>query len=57
MPRGMLLSLLDLAKEIALSHQEKWDGSIYPQGLSGKKIPFSAIEEHIVAIASTRNDK
>lgn len=39
---GMVLSFLDCAKEIALSHQEKWDGSGYPQGLSGDKIPFSA---------------
>jgi putative two-component system response regulator len=33
---------LQLAKEIALSHQEKWDGSGYPQGLAGDAIPVSA---------------
>lgn len=33
---------LRFAKEIALSHQEKWDGSGYPQGLSGDAIPTSA---------------
>ena len=33
---------LVLAKEIAYSHQEKWDGSGYPQGLSGDAIPISA---------------
>lgn len=27
---------------IAYSHQEKWDGSGYPQGLSGERIPISA---------------
>ncbi|MBX9935937.1 MAG: two-component system response regulator, partial [Burkholderiaceae bacterium] len=28
--------------EIAYSHQEKWDGSGYPQGLAGDAIPISA---------------
>ena len=35
-------SFLSCAMEIALSHQEKWDGSGYPQGLSGDAIPISA---------------
>ena len=30
------------AREIALSHQEKWDGSGYPEGLAGDAIPISA---------------
>lgn len=33
---------LRFAKEIALSHQEKWDGSGYPNGLAGEVIPISA---------------
>ncbi|MFT4928366.1 MAG: putative two-component system response regulator [Phenylobacterium sp.] len=33
---------LDFAKEIAYYHQEKWDGSGYPEGLVGEAIPVSA---------------
>ena len=40
--------LLKMAKEIALRHHEKWDGSGYPTGLKGEKIPLSA---RIVALA------
>lgn len=39
---GIKVDFLRLAKEIALSHQEKWDGSGYPQGLAGDNIPISA---------------
>ncbi|UCD82752.1 MAG: response regulator [Desulfobacterales bacterium] len=34
-------SFLHFAREIAFTHQEKWDGSGYPQGLKGDDIPIS----------------
>lgn len=45
---GAPVPFLRIAKEIALCHHEKWDGSGYPQGLSGEAIPLSA---RLMAIA------
>lgn len=45
---GYRAELLQTLKEIAYSHQEKWDGSGYPQGLSGEQIPLSA---RLIALA------
>jgi putative two-component system response regulator len=45
---GIEVPFLKYAKEIAYAHQEKWDGSGYPLGLSGDDIPISA---RLMAIA------
>lgn len=39
---------LQMARDIAQSHHERWDGRGYPQGLAGKDIPLAA---RIVALA------
>ncbi len=39
---------LQMARDIAQSHHERWDGKGYPEGLAGDRIPLSA---RIVALA------
>lgn len=40
--------LIRIARSIALSHHERWDGRGYPEGLCGEEIP---LEARIVALA------
>lgn len=41
-------SLLEFARDIALTHHERWDGNGYPQKLAGERIPLAG---RIVAVA------
>lgn len=42
------VKFLEMAREIAATHHERWDGSGYPEGLIGPAIPLSG---RIVALA------
>lgn len=42
--------IIRYAQQIAISHHERWDGTGYPQGLVGKRIPIAG---RIVALADT----
>lgn len=50
--------MMDMAREIAATHHEKWDGSGYPRGLKGEDIPISgriaAISDVFDALTSER---
>jgi putative two-component system response regulator len=53
--------ILDLAQQIALTHHERWDGSGYPQELSGERIPLAgriaSVVDQYDAIRSLRSYK
>jgi putative two-component system response regulator len=38
----------DVARQVALCHHERWDGSGYPNGLAGEEIPLAA---RVVSVA------
>ncbi len=50
---GSSSPLLELARQIALCHHERWDGRGYPNGLRGDAIPLAA---RIVAVAEAFDD-
>jgi len=55
---GSSAPLLRLAETIALTHHERWDGTGYPAGLSGRDIPLAgricAIVDVFDALLSSR---
>ncbi len=58
---GSPLAFLEIARQIALFHHEKWNGSGYPQGLAGDAIPLPgrlmAIADVFDALCSKRHYK
>lgn len=56
--KGADSDLLRVSEQIALTHHEKWDGSGYPEGLSGEEIPIygriCAIADVFDALTSRR---
>ena len=55
---GSEVGFIKLARVISLTHHEKWDGSGYPRGLGGPKIPLAgrvaAIADVFDALTSAR---
>lgn len=55
---GSYSSFLSIARDLAWAHHEKWDGTGYPRGLSGDKIPLAgrlmAIPDVYDALISVR---
>lgn len=50
--------LMEMARQVAITHHEKWDGSGYPKGLAGEKIPLvgriTALADVFDALTSER---
>lgn len=50
-------SVFNMAEDIAYCHHERWDGSGYPEGLSGENIPLSARIAALVDVYDTITSK
>ena len=55
--QGSKVGFIRMATGIAQSHHEKWDGSGYPQGLSGSEIPLEARITAIVDVYDALSHK
>jgi response regulator RpfG family c-di-GMP phosphodiesterase len=59
--RGSASELIQMGEEIALTHHERWNGSGYPNGLSGDAIPLvgriAAVADVYDALTSRRSYK
>lgn len=55
---GTLTPFFEMAREVAYTHHERWDGKGYPRGLAGSEIPLSgrlmAIADAYDALTSLR---
>ena len=47
----------DVARQIARSHHENWDGSGYPDGLAGEQIPLAARIVHLADVYDALTSK
>ncbi len=47
---GCTEPVMRMARDIAMTHHERWDGTGYPEGLAGERIP---LEGRIVAVADS----
>ena len=50
-------NFLQMAREIAFAHHERWDGTGYPKGLAGEEIPLSARIAAIVDVYDALSSK
>lgn len=50
-------SVFNMAEDIAYCHHERWDGTGYPEGLSGENIPLSARIVALVDVYDTITSK